>query len=81
MKFQLNHNDCCSIYVPKSPVTKPMEVYASKYEQSIDFEPILKETLENIRTIEISNTTQYQLASHGFTVKEALDEIERDLNK
>jgi len=75
------YNDCCSIYVPKSPVTKPMEAYASKYEQNIDFEPILKETLENIRTIEISMMTQYQLASHGFTVKEALDEIEKELNK
>ena len=23
-------NDCCSIYLPKAPVTKPMEVYAKK---------------------------------------------------
>ena len=27
-------NDCCSIYVPRNPVTKPMEVYAKKYENT-----------------------------------------------
>jgi thiamine biosynthesis protein ThiI len=30
-------NDCCSIYVPKQPVTKPMELYASKYETYVPY--------------------------------------------
>ncbi|MBN2300618.1 MAG: tRNA 4-thiouridine(8) synthase ThiI [Acholeplasmataceae bacterium] len=71
-------NDCCSIYVPKSPVTKPMEVYASKYEQTIDFEPLLSEALQNIHTIEVSSEKTIKLASYGFSVSEAIKEISKE---
>lgn len=71
-------NDCCSIYVPKAPVTKPMEVYASKYEQTIDFEPLLKEAMENTLLIQISKDSDIILTNHGFTVKEAYSNMKKD---
>lgn len=67
------YNDCCSIYVPKSPVTKPMEVYASKYEQMIDFEPMLKEALENIVVIDVDDYTVNNIENYGFSATEALN--------
>jgi len=71
-------NDCCSIYVPKAPVTKPMEVYASKYEQTIEFEPLLAQALENTVLIEVSKDTDITLINYGFTVKEAFNNIKKD---
>ncbi|MFH0766992.1 MAG: tRNA uracil 4-sulfurtransferase ThiI [Bacillota bacterium] len=71
-------NDCCSIYVPKSPVTKPMEIYALKYEQDIDFESLLDEAMQKISTLIISKDSDYQIALHGFTVEEALSELAKD---
>lgn len=71
-------NDCCSIYVPKAPVTKPMEVYASKYEQTIDFEPLLLDALKDTVTLEISQDFHINLADHGFTVQEAMNNIGKD---
>jgi thiamine biosynthesis protein ThiI len=65
-------NDCCSIYVPKSPVTKPMEVYAKKYESTFEFEDIIYQLVRNSYTLEISNETNIQLSTLGFTLEEAM---------
>lgn len=71
-------NDCCSIYVPKSPVTKPMEVYAKKYEQTIDFESMIENTVKNIQTIEITKDTNFIISHYGFSVKEAIMQYEKE---
>jgi len=71
-------NDCCSIYVPKAPVTKPMEVYAKKYENNIDFEPLLEEALQNIITLIITPDSDIQLMNHGFTVEEAMKNMKKE---
>ncbi len=71
-------NDCCSIYVPKSPVTKPMEIYASKYENTIDYEPLLAEAIENTYTMTINKDMDFKLIDYGFTVKEALLNMKKD---
>ncbi|PKK92626.1 MAG: hypothetical protein CVV61_08755 [Tenericutes bacterium HGW-Tenericutes-6] len=71
-------NDCCSIYVPKAPVTKPMEVYAKKYENNIDFEPLLQTALMNVRTLIIHPDSDIKLMNHGFTVEEALKNMEKE---
>lgn len=71
-------NDCCSIYVPKSPVTKPMEVYASKYENAIDYEPLLAEAIENTYMMKISKDTNILMTDHGFSVKEAIFNMKKD---
>jgi len=71
-------NDCCSIYVPKAPVTKPMEVYAKKYENNIDFEPLLDDALANIRTLILKPDSDIKLMNHGFTVSEAIQNMKKE---
>ncbi len=71
-------NDCCSIYVPKSPVTKPMEIYASKYENTMEYEPLLAEAIENTYTMKINKDMDFKLVDYGFTVKEALLNMKKD---
>ena len=71
-------NDCCSIYVPKAPVTKPMEIYAKKYENEIDFEPLLVTALANIHTLELSPNSNIELMDYGFTVDEAIKNMDKE---
>jgi len=66
-------NDCCSVYLPKSPVTKPMEVYAKKYEQSFDYEKMIEETVKNIKTMEVNSKMNLELSHYGFSVSEAIE--------
>jgi hypothetical protein len=42
--------------VPKNPVTKPMDVYAKKYESTFDFEDIIYQLVRNPYTLEIKET-------------------------
>ena len=72
------HQDCCSIYIPKSPVTKPMEVYAKKYEESIDYLPYVERAFRSIQTIEISNRNLPHLERYGFSVSEAIEQYEKE---
>ena len=64
-------NDCCSIYVPRNPVTKPMEVYAKKYENTFDYESSIEKAILSIMTFDIDKDTDLDLTIHGFSVKEA----------
>lgn len=64
-------NDCCSIYVPRNPVTKPMEVYAKKYENTFDYESLVEEAISGVMTLDINQHTEIDLTLHGFSVKEA----------
>ncbi len=64
-------NDCCSIYVPRNPVTKPMEVYAKKYENTFDYESLIEEAISGVMTLDINQHTEIDLTLHGFSVKEA----------
>ena len=74
-------NDCCSIYVPKSPVTRPIEPLAKKYENQIDYERLIKEAIASIKTIKVHVHSNYQLTDHGFTVSEALEAIKNNEGK
>ena len=64
-------NDCCSIYVPRNPVTKPWEVYAKKYEQTFDYEPLIDKAITEVMTLDIDSKTDIDLTTHGFSVQEA----------
>ncbi len=74
-------NDCCSIYVPKSPVTRPKEIYAQKYEKNMDYEQLLIEALENIETIEVFNNDGFVISNYGFSVLEAISEYKKEMRK
>lgn len=43
--------DCCTIFVPASPKTKPRREKVMRYESFVDFEPYIQEAVENIETI------------------------------
>ena len=66
-------NDCCSIYVPKNPVTKPMDLYARKYEKTFDYEPLVEKAVSDVITLDIDQNFDFDIALFGFSVKEAYD--------
>ncbi|MGE6628865.1 tRNA uracil 4-sulfurtransferase ThiI [Bacillus sp. NPDC077027] len=47
--------DCCTIFTPPSPKTKPKLEKVERYESFADFEPLLEEACDNIETIIVTN--------------------------
>ncbi|MEC1415317.1 MULTISPECIES: tRNA uracil 4-sulfurtransferase ThiI [Bacillus] len=47
--------DCCTIFTPPSPKTKPKLEKVERYESFADFEPMLNEAVEQIETIIVTN--------------------------
>ncbi len=45
--------DCCTIFAPKNPKTKPSLEKAKEYESKFDYESLIKEALDNIEVIYI----------------------------
>lgn len=74
----LPFNDCCSIYVPKNPVTKPMEIYAKKYETLFDFEDLIYQLVKQSYTIKLSKDTPINLSNYGLTLTEAMQAYEKE---
>ncbi|MDO9630055.1 MAG: tRNA uracil 4-sulfurtransferase ThiI [Acholeplasmataceae bacterium] len=72
-------NDCCSIYVPKAPATRPMEIYALKYEQNMEYDNLLVEALLNVKTLDVSKDSNFNISKYGFTVFEAIALYEKEL--
>jgi len=68
-------NDCCSIYVPKSPVTRPIEPLAKKYENKFDYESMLERALMGIQTLVIETKNDINITNLGFTVSEAIKKL------
>jgi thiamine biosynthesis protein ThiI len=42
--------DCCTIFTPKNPVTKPNLEKALEYESKFDYQSLIDEIMENIET-------------------------------
>lgn len=64
--------DCCSIYVPDHPATKPRDYIAERYENLFPAEALMEAATNAIVTETISSTSDLILAHYGFQVKEAL---------
>ncbi len=47
------YEDCCTVFVPKAPKTKPRLEKVEQFEANIDFEKDIKEIVDAIETIEI----------------------------
>ena len=45
------YEDCCTIFAPKNPKTKPSLEKAKEYETKVDYDSLLKEALDNIEVI------------------------------
>ena len=50
--------DCCTIFTPKNPVTKPNLEKALEYESKFDYETLIDEIMENIETKNIYKTNK-----------------------
>ena len=50
----LPYEDCCTIFDPKNPVTKPKEKECLFYESKFDYETLINECLENEEIIKVS---------------------------
>ena len=48
------YDDCCSIFAPDAPVTKPKLKYIERSEENLDIESLEKEAIENMEIIEIA---------------------------
>jgi len=48
--------DCCTIFTPKNPVTKPDLQTAINYENKFNFEELIDEIMKNINTITINDS-------------------------
>lgn len=70
-------SDCCTVYVPKSPAIHPRAYIAARYEKYIDLS-LIKETVDQVMTFEISRETDLDLSMHGFTVKEAYEKLKTE---
>ena len=67
--------DCCTVYVPKNPVIKPLMSKCEEYEKRFDYEAIIDDIINRTKYLVISNDTDIDLANYGLEVGEAIDEI------
>lgn len=49
------YEDCCTVFVPKSPVTNPTREKVNYLEKNIDFTPLIDEAVNNIEEITIDS--------------------------
>lgn len=50
------HEDCCTIFTPKAPATKPKSYKAEAFEKEFNFEKLVEECIENIEEIVVNDT-------------------------
>lgn len=50
--------DCCTIFTPKNPVTKPSLEAAINYENKFDYNELIEEIMKNINTITIKDDAE-----------------------
>lgn len=50
----LPYEDCCTVFVPASPKTKPKKEKVQYFESYIEFEPLISKAVENTETIAIT---------------------------
>jgi thiamine biosynthesis protein ThiI len=48
------YEDCCTVFTPASPKTKPKLEKVQFYESFVDFEPLIEKTIQNTETIIIT---------------------------
>lgn len=54
----LPYEDCCTIFLPKHPVIHPVKEKCIEYEKKFDYERLIEETIQEIKTISISNKVE-----------------------
>lgn len=67
--------DCCTVYVPKNPVIKPLMSKCEEYESKFDYEAIITDILNRTKYLVVDDNLDIDLAMHGIEVSEVIDEI------
>ncbi len=49
------HEDCCTIFTPKAPATKPKSYKAEAFEATFDYESLVDECVDTVETVVIDN--------------------------
>ena len=71
--------DCCTVYVPKEPATRPSGKKAFYYESfMVGYEALIDEVIEKTKTFIVTPDSQLDLTAYGFTVTEAWEAVNRD---
>ena len=47
------YEDCCTIFVPEHPVINPVSTLAKEYEETFDYESLIKEAIDNHEIIKV----------------------------
>lgn len=56
----LPYEDCCTIFTPKNPVTKPRLDLAKRYEEKFDFETMIDEAIEKREVVVIKDEEEVE---------------------
>ena len=60
--------DCCTVYVPKSPATAPTIEKSVLFEKSFDYESLVDLAVENVKTVTIDVNSDLDLSFLGLEV-------------
>lgn len=64
--------DCCTVYVPKSPATAPTIEKSVLFEKSFDYESLVDLAVENVKTVSIDVNSDLDLSFLGLEVRNVL---------
>ena len=64
--------DCCTVYVPKSPAISPSIEKSELYEKNFDYETLVKEAVENVKSIYVYTDSDLDLSLLGLEVRNVL---------
>lgn len=56
----LPYEDCCTVFVPKHPVIKPEIEKCINYEQNFDYQTLIEEAINNIKTVTNFKEEEFQ---------------------
>lgn len=64
--------DCCTVYVPKSPAINPTIEKSIQYENGFDYEKMIEEGINKTKTLVVDKDTDMELALYGLEIQEIL---------
>ena len=56
----LPYEDCCTVFVPKHPVIKPEIEKCINYEQNFDYQTLIEDAINNIKTVTNFKEEEFQ---------------------
>ena len=62
------YEDCCTVFTPKHPRTRPVLKYVKEAQEKANFEPMIEEALANLKVTEISKKTNNIYTKTKITV-------------